>query len=83
MKKIRFYYAVVGNNGGIIADDYERALLCKMYLRGHIYIRKFSAFQEAEDFLWDHLNTVAPDGCPLPAHFQLNKIVTISKLING
>ena len=83
MKKIRFYYAVVGNNGGIIAYDYELALFCKMYLRGHIYIRKFSAFQEAEEFLWDHLNTVAPDGCPLPAHFQLNKIVTISKLING
>ena len=77
------YYVTVGNNGGIITDDYERALLCKIYLRGHVYVRKFQDLQDAEDYLWDHLNTVAPEGCPIPAHFRLNKMVTISKLING
>ena len=76
------FYAVIGNNGGIITDDYERALLCRIYLRGHVLVKKFSGFQEAEDFLWDHLNTVAPAGCPLPTHFRLNKMVTIRKLLD-
>ena len=76
------FYAVIGNNGGIITDDYERALLCRIYLRGHVLVKKSSGFQEAEDFLWDHLNTVAPEGCPLPTHFRLNKMVTIRKLLN-
>ena len=76
------FYAVIGNNGGIITDDYERALLCRIYLGGHVLVKKFPGFQQAEDFLWDHLNTVAPEGCPLPTHFRLNKMVTIRKLLN-
>lgn len=82
MKKRDTFYATIGGNGGIITDDYERALFCKVYLRGHVYIKKFSDFGEAEDFLWDHLNTVAPAGCPLPTHFRLNKMVTIRKLLD-
>ena len=77
------FYVTVGGNGGIITDSYGRATYCKKYLRGHVYVRKFQDLQDAEDYLWDHLNTVAPEGCPIPAHFRLNKMVTISKLING
>ena len=66
MKKI--YYAAVGNNGGIVTDDYENALVCKRYLRGHVYTKKFFDFDEAEEYLLDHISEMAPIGCPIPEH---------------
>lgn len=77
MKK---YYTTVGDNGGVITDDYDRALLCKKYFRGQVYIKKLSTFKEAEGYLFDHLAEKAPFGCPIPDHYQLNKVVTIRKL---
>ena len=77
------YYSVVGINGGIVTDTYERALLCKKYLRGHVLVKKHPNFQEAEEALLDHLTEVAPWGCPLPDHCVCNKMVTISKLLRG
>ena len=80
MKK--FYYAAVGNNGGIVTDDYENALVCKRYLRGHVYTKKFFDFDEAEEYLLDHITEVAPIGCPIPEHCKLNQMITIRKLMN-
>lgn len=59
------YYVTVGNNGGIVTDDYHHALLCKKYLRGHVYIRKFFDFEEAEDYLLDHVTGHQTDRRPL------------------
>ena len=75
------YYVTVGNNGGIITNDYHHALLCKKYLWGHVYVRKFFDFEEAEDYLLDHVMEMAPLGCHLPDHCRLNQIITIRKLL--
>ena len=77
MKK---YYTTVGDNGGVITDDYDRALLCKKYFQGQVYIKKLPSFEEAENYLFDHLAEKAPSECPIPDHYVLNKVVTIRKL---
>lgn len=74
------YYVAVGDNGGIITDSYDRAMVCQKYLRGHIFIKKQSSFEEAEGYLLDHLVEKAPFGCPIPDHFPLNKVITIKRL---
>lgn len=81
MKK---YYVAVGDNGGVITDDYDRALYCKSkYLRGHVFVKKVSGFEEAEDYLLDHLTEKAPYGCSVPDHYELNRVVTIRKLMES
>lgn len=79
----RHYYAVVGNNGGVVAVDFERALQYKKYLRGHIYIKKFFDFAECEEYILDHICEKAPFGCPIPEHCKLNEIIFISKLLKS
>lgn len=81
--RIRCYYAVVGNNGGVVAGTYEQALLYKKYLRGHVYTKKFFDFTEAEDYVLDHITEKAPFGCPIPMHCRLNEIIFISKLLKS
>lgn len=80
MKK-NVFYVTVGNNGGIITGDYERALLCRKYMRGHVYIRKFFDFEEAEEYLLDHMMEIVPFGCPIPEHCEPNQMLTIKKLL--
>lgn len=75
------YYIAVGDNGGIITDSYDRAVMCQKYLWGHIFIKKQPSFEAAEDYLLDHLVEKAPFGCPVPDHFPLNKVITIKKLM--
>lgn len=77
------YYAAVGNNGGVVANSYERALLYKKYLKGHVYTKKFFDFTEAEDYVLDHITEKAPFGCPIPMHCKLNEIIFISKLLQS
>lgn len=79
----RFYYIAVGNNGGVVANSYEQALLYKKYLRGRVYTKKFSDFTEAEDYVLDHITEKAPFGCPIPMRCKLNKIIFISKLLQS
>ena len=79
MATSNFYYVAVGDNGGVIADSYDRALLCKKYLRGHIWVKKQPNFEEAEAYLLDHITEKAPFGCPIPDHFSLNKVITFKK----
>ena len=78
MKK---YYITVGDNGGVITDDYDRALLCKKYFRGHVYVKNQSTFEDAEEYLLNHLIEKAPFWCPVPDHYALNAVVTIRKLM--
>ena len=75
------YYIAVGDNGGVVASNYERALLYKTCLRGHKYVKKFSDFEEAEDYVLDHIAEKAPFGCPIPMHCKINEIIFISKLM--
>lgn len=79
----RCYYAAVGNNGGVVVNSYERALLYKKYLKGHVYTKKFFDFTEAEDYVLDHITEKAPFGCPIPMHCKLNEIIFISKLLQS
>lgn len=79
----RHFYATVGNNGGVVASTYERALLYKKYLRGHVYTKKFFDFAEAEDYVLDHITEKAPLGCPVPMTCKLNEIIFISKLLQS
>lgn len=83
MASSNFYYVAVGDNGGIITNDYDRAVMCKKYLRGHIYVKKQTCFEEAEAYLMDHIMEKAPFGCPIPDHFALNKVITIKKLMQS
>ena len=80
MSKSTFYVSL-RDIGGIITDTYDRAIVCQKYLRGHVYIKKQPSFEEAEDYLLDHLVEKAPFGCPIPDHFLLNKVITIKKLM--
>lgn len=75
------FYAAVGDNGGVITDWYDRALYNKKYLRGHVYIRKFTCFEDAEEYLLDHIMLKAPFGCPIPEHCRLNQFLSIRKLM--
>lgn len=81
MKKKYVCYVTVGNNGGILTEDYERALLCRKYLRGHVYIRKFFDFEEAEEYLLDHMMEIVPFGCAIPEHCEPNQMLTVKKLL--
>lgn len=75
------YYVTVGDNGGVIADSHQRALCCKQYMRGNIDVKEAESFEKAEVILRDHLEKVAPAGCPVPDHFARNDVVTIRKLM--
>mgnify|MGYP000510738718 CR=1 FL=1 len=77
------YYSVIGNNGGVVASSYDRALHYKQYLRGHVYTKKFSDFEEAEEYTLDHISEKAPFGCPIPLHCKINEIIFISKLLKS
>lgn len=79
----RCYYVAVGNNGGVVANSYERALQYKKYLRGRVYTKKFFDFTEAEDYVLDHITEKAPFGCPIPTNCKLNEIIFISKLLQS
>lgn len=82
MATSNFYYVSVGNNGGVITDSYDRALLCKKYLRGHVWVKKQPNFEEAEAYLMDHIAEKAPFGCPLPLKCGLNQVITFRKLMS-
>ena len=79
----RCCYAVVGNNGGVVAGNYERALQYKKYLRAHVYTKKFFDFDEAEEYVLDHISENAPFWCQIPVHCKLNEIIFISKLLKS
>ena len=75
------YYVVVGDNGGIIDNNYLQARVCTKYMRGHVYTRKFPDFSDAQEYLLNHLDDIAPWGCPIPKTCRLNKMITIRKLL--
>lgn len=76
-------YVTVGDNAGVVASDYSRALLYQKYMRGHVYSKKFYDFEEAEEYVLDHIMEKAPFGCPIPMNCKMNEIIFISRLLKS
>lgn len=74
-----FYYLTKGLNGVIIQEYYAKALKCQNYIKKST-IKKFDSFEDAEQAALDHLAAILPYYIPLPAHIELNDMITKNKL---
>ena len=73
-------YLVSGDNGVIIHQHYDRALQCQRYIR-RSRIKRFECFEEAEEAALEHLGEIVPYYLQIPAHLELDQMVTIAKLL--
>ena len=73
------FYLVKGLNGVIIQEYYAKALKCQNYIKKST-IKKFNSFEDAEQAALDHLAVIVPYYIPLPAHIELNDMITKNKL---
>ncbi len=74
-------YVVFGANAVMLADNYERALLCcNRYFRSPRYIKGFYSREEANEAATDHLWDIAPLDRFIPEKLALNKVYSAWKL---
>jgi viroplasmin and RNaseH domain-containing protein len=83
MKSQKNFYVAVGSNGGVLTHSYRQAATCLKYMRGHRFAKGFDDLEEAEAYLYDHLESIAPLDCPLPEAIPIGKVLTIRGLKGG
>ncbi len=71
------YYAVIGRNGVVITDTWERARKEDKYLR-HTTTHKFDTFEEAEDWILTMFANWFPRADP-PLSLKLNWAYYVKK----
>ena len=81
MNKKKTVYAVCGDNGIIIVDNYYRVQQKLHFsIEGRRWAKKCSSFREAEQYALNHLKEIAPMR-EVPKFLKINSLIIVENLL--